>query len=1438
MPVARIIATMARLGFQSTGARLFGFAAIAALLFVGGAASRAAAQTVPEQASPGQQVFSEADVPPALRPWIPWALDGASRTCARLDVPAAAGQVGQVGQASRSVCAWPGMLRLRVDARGGSFVLDVSSDARVRQGLPGAGRAWPSGVRVDGRPSAVLDVLGTPSVALEPGVHRVEGSFAWASVPDTLRVPDDIARIVLERDGASALVSRGSAGEVWLGRGDGAASDAEEVTLEVHRRLADGSPIEVTTRVAIRASGRRRELRLGRVLPEGLVPVEVSGDLPARLSANGELAIQLAPGTFEVTVRAFAASSMSAFQKPALAAPWPEQEVWVWVPNEAFRQVELSGPLGVDPQRTSLPAEWRTNSAYLMDPGTTLTLTAVRRGEPSPPPNRVSIDRDVWLGFDGSAYWARDTIQASLRSSHRLTLEEGELGRVGFDGEDQLITIDDEGRPGIELRDSERTLTAEWRLAREGRRLPAVNWSEGASSDEMTLHLPPGWQLLHAGGVDRADGAWIERWSLLDVFALLLIGLAFGRVFGWRFAPIALVGVGLSYFEADAPRWFFFVLAALLGLHRAIGARPFERFVRFAYAAVMVVLTLVVVWFAAAELRQALYPQLAPPDESIAASLAFGGGTIDGRSMTFDEGGGGFDALAEGIASPMRSSRTEYLSELEPPAERWSDPNAIVQTGFGIPEWMWSRYRLAFDGPVARGHEISLTLLPPWASRLASLLRAILMLALLALVVTLRPRRQEPTPSDDGGASPEGEEEPTPPAPPEPDATPEPGSAGPTAATEATGSTASTLGALALIALVSSTVWFGASPARAQDVPPDTTLSALRERLLRRAPCGDRCGEVDRMELRAEGDTLRVRMEVSAADIVAYPLPGPTDVWVPSVVRVDGAETRALVRLEGGFLFVRVPAGAHVVELEGSLASRDSMNLALGHPPHALDVVTDGWESFGNRAEARVEDSIELRRVAARTAAGSAVGSDDAVDEATTELPVWIEVERRLDVGVRWTSTTTVRRRSPATSSSVARVRLLPGERVTDSSVTVEEGQALVTLGQGVNEVRFTSTLEPRDALTLTAPAEGARNEVWILACSPLWSCEVPPPEPLGLAPTRQSEGTAWRPTYHPWPGESLTIHFARPTAMEGQSLTIDHVDLRVTPGTRATENALTFSVRSSVTRTLSIELPEGATVQSLVVNQEARPIQRDGTRVSIALQPGRHQVQLDWREDAGIAAIFETPRVSFDHPAANVSVDVLLPSNRWVLWLSGPVWGPAVLFWPYLALLVVLALALSRRKELPLRVYDWALLLLGLTQIPAIAAALVVLWFFLLEHRRTQLELSPLTFAARQLFILGFTLVAFGCLIAAIVTGLLGVPEMQLAGPGSSASLAHHYVDRIDGALPVARVVSVSIWFYRLFMFAWALWLVVRLIGWARWGFRAFREGGFFLSFGLMKKR
>jgi hypothetical protein len=230
-------------------------------------------------------------------------------------------------------------------------------------------------------------------------------------------------------------------------------------------------------------------------------------------------------------------------------------------------------------------------------------------------------------------------------------------------------------------------------------------------------------------------------------------------------------------------------------------------------------------------------------------------------------------------------------------------------------------------------------------------------------------------------------------------------------------------------------------------------------------------------------------------------------------------------------------------------------------------------------------------------------------------------------------------------------------------------------------------------------------------------------------------------------------------------------------------------------------------------------------------LAPGTHELRVGWQAPEGIQALFVTPNVRFGAELINAEVSVHLPDGRWLLAAGGPGWGPAILFWGHLVLILLLAPVLGRLPRSPLRVWQWALLGLGLTQVPLLVAGIVFGWFFVMAFLDLERPESPFWFNVRQLLLLLFTLGFLVCLFAAVYDSLLETPHMEVAGSGSSERLLHWYLDRTADALPVVWVLNLSLWVWRGVMLLWALWLAHSLLRWLQWGWQRFSSGGVWKS-------
>jgi hypothetical protein len=1425
-------------------------------------------------------------VPAALEDWIPWVLagrDGERCPFFHGNADPAAGR-----------CVWPGVLGLDVDASGARLRQRVEVLLPGTFLLPGDTDHWPEAVTVDERPAAVVAVGERPALLLGPGTHTIAGSFRWPAIPESLAIPADTGLVELRVGGAEVPhPERAADGRLALQRRPTVTSDAEEDRLEVaiYRRLVDDIPFAVITRLELTVAGKARPSTLPGVLFAEAIPVELASPLPARLAtADGTLTVQLRPGTWRLEIASRLPGPVTTLAAPTTLGSHelPGEELWVFEARPALRVVDVEGVPAIDPSQTTLPTDWHGLPAYRLASGDELRLVTRQRGNEQAPPDRVHLARTLWLDVSGAAFSVRDHLQGDLRRAWRLELAPpGELGRASIDGVDQVLTrrsgaggetsAPAEASPpapvGIEVRQGRLDLVAESRLPRPGawRTLPAVGWwiggepgrhaagpsagdpaAKGEEDDgtdqrpepgapavdslSAIVELPPGWRLFTTFGVDRASGTWTARWTLLDLFLVLVIGFAGRQLWGWSGGVLALAAAVVAYHEPGAPRWLWLAALAGAGLWRELSGRGWLRALLRGLGALAIVgLVLAALPFTVQQLRQAQNPLLERDN------LAFGEALQDSEEARFD----GFDGLgglaaksmemevaAQAPAAPVAESAASLTDRLQEVARdsgyegrRKSvveiDPDAQVSTGPGLPSWRWRQHQLSWSGPVAADHTVRLVLLSPGMSSLLALLRVVLLgWVLLRLLAVFRR-------GGDGASALASTAPASDPSAPH-DASSAPGPVAARAFTPgarlAPATSTPRLGLIALGVLggllasgLGGLAGLGAA-ANAQTPPPEL-LEELRNRLLVRPSCHPECASASRLLVDADPTTLRLRLEVGAAAATAVPLPGITGQWQPTSVLVDGAPA-GLVRDTGGTTWVLLAPGGHEILLAGPLPEREQVNVPLPLRPHRATARANGWSVDGIFEDGRVEDALRLTRQ--RGAANREASAPDVLE--ANALPALLEVERTLVLGLRWRVETRVRRLSPTGVPAQAEIPLLPGERVATAAVRASEGRVAVSLGPQAVETGWSSVLDTTAELALVAPETAAWTERWRLEASPIWHVTA-----SGIPAVHEPPGDAVRtPVWRPWPGERLQLGIERPAGVPGQALTIDRSELTFTPGPRFSDASLEVTLRASRGGTHQLTLPAGAELQSFAIDGSEQPARQTGQRIAVPIRPGTQTVSLRWREPRGQGWLLGTPGIDLGLPSVN-HTSTLSPGSRWVLAVGGAMAGPSVLFWSLLVVLAALAWGLARLGTTPLSARDWLLLGIGLSQIPLLAGALVAAWILALGWRHRALPRLPgwRRYDLVQLVLLGATPLALGLLVWGIQQGLLGSPEMQITGNGSYGQSLRWFADRAEATPPGGWMFSVPIAIYRLAMLAWALWLASRLLGWLRWAWTAFSEGG-----------
>jgi hypothetical protein len=316
---------------------------------------------------------------------------------------------------------------------------------------------------------------------------------------------------------------------------------------------------------------------------------------------------------------------------------------------------------------------------------------------------------------------------------------------------------------------------------------------------------------------------------------------------------------------------------------------------------------------------------------------------------------------------------------------------------------------------------------------------------------------------------------------------------------------------------------------------------------------------------------------------------------------------------------------------------------------------------------------------------------------------------------------------------------------------------------------------------------------------------------------------------FYPRGGETLTVQATRPQGSAGSTLAFDSVFLHAAHGDRSSEVTMTLDYRSTRGAQHAVQIPKDAEVSDVIIDGRKQSLGVQDGLIDLPILPGEHNVRVIWRIDGDVGARLSTPAVDIGAPASNITLRLDLPQNRWLLGSSGPRLGPAVLYWSELAVLILAALLLGRTSLAPLNTWQWLLLGLGFSTFAWPALGLIVVWLLLCGAReRWDGDTVWWRYNLVQVAFVGLTIVALGTIVTNLPSGLLGVPDMHVAGNESYGNALKWFADQSESALPTASVLSVPMWVYKVLILGWALWLSFALLRWLPWVWRCFSSQGY----------
>lgn len=1314
--------------------------------------------------------ISSEQVPDELKPWQAWVLYGEDS----LPCPFIYNDIKQ------RRCAWPTELVLQLEAGTGTFSQQWHVYADSLLTLPGDKKHWPQDVKIDDNDAIVISNKGRPAIWVSAGEHSISGQFQWSQVPESLLVPADtgLIRLVVNNK-AISVPDVDVNGKLWLRERDTGKQDKEgdHIEIQVFRHVNDLIPQQLTARLVLNVSGSQREVVVGKALLEGFIPLNLKSRLPAMLEPDGRLRLQVRPGKWTIDLVSRAAAEVTQLTPDKNPPPWPQDEIWSFQSQNSLRLVEVEGVPTVDPRQTSLPAEWRKFPAYRLNPAATMSFKQIRRGDPEPAPDQLSLNRELWLDHQGGGYTVKDNIRGSMTQKWRLEAGPGlQLGRAVIDGQPQFITtLPGKTSHGIEVRRGAIKLTADSRMTGDIATLPASGWQHDFQSVSAKLHLPPGWDVLSIRGTDNVPNSWLQRWTLLDLFLVMIIGLAAARLWGWAYGGLALVTLTLLWHEPLAPTYIFLNLLAAIALLRVLPAGAFARTVGVYRSVSLVALIVVAVPFMVHEIRTGIYPQL-EFSRAIPANLAVSRPAEVRRQAGLAEQTLAYDAEYDALESTARRVRkmapaASLLSSNTPLSK--IDPQANIQTGPGLPQWQWRSVPLSWNGPVSQQQEVDVVFITPAMNLMLSFLRVALLIAFSAYLFGINYQKGS-------GFS---------------------------------FKASSLLPALLLLVLMPF-----ASPEALAEQPTENMLKELKTRLMAPPDCFPGCVQSPAMSLAIKDEVMTLQFDIHAEENTAVPLPAHVKQWLPENISLNGKPPQGVFRKSDGALWINVDKGLHSIMLSGQLPERNSFTLPMPLTPHRVDVSVQDWVVDGVHENGVPDKQLQLTRLQSE----QAQKQTDVLEPGV--LPAFALVSRTLRLALDWQVDTIVQRKSPLGNSIVMEFPLLEGESVISEGVRVENGHVLVSMSPGQKQMRWVSTLEKRDSLEMSAAQTTQWTEIWRADISPIWHVEL-----TGIPVIHHQGGAGqWLPEWHPYPGESASLMITRPQGVEGQTLTIDDSFLHIKPGKRATDSTLTLNLRSSQGGQHTITLPESVELQSVNINGKKQPVRQEGRSVTLPIVPAKQKIILKWRDNRPVSLRYNSASIDLGAASVNHRINMQLGRDRWVLMTGGPQLGPAVLYWGILIVIVLIALILGRIKLTPLGTWQWLFLTIGLSQVSVVVGLVIVGWLLALGARcNFQRDIGDRNFNSMQVMLAILTLAALLMLLFAIQQGLLGLPDMMVAGNGSTAYNMNWYLDRATATPQSAWVVSVPMLVYRLLMLAWALWLAFALLRWLKWGWGCYTSNG-----------
>lgn len=1268
-------------------------------------------------------------------------------------------------------CVWIGLTSITIEEDQASFSLRGHADIPAWIELPGSSGSWPIEVQNNHVHLPVIpqqknathtEQYRHPTVFVEKGAFFIEGIITWNTPPSDIRVPastglfdihfpdpsqpHDLINIFHQKDG-----------ELFL-RLDQEQKQHNSYSLEVIHKVHDGIPMEIESVYQLQIFQHPQPIYLGEVQATDQMVYAIDSDVQywlATLEKNDNSTMGLwifAPvGEHTLTVHSIISAQEQQVSLPKRPNDWNQFEYIVLEENHNFRNIQLQSSNETYPiqaiasEQSPIPEKWKHLPSYKIHKNGIISILELRKGNPHMPPNRLQLFREIWPALNGSGFILQDIITGSMYSGWTLEPQSIDsqttldISSATSNGNAQTIFL---SNPTMNT-DTENTVPHELLSQRN----TAVQWNIISTT---THPLISGWNVEYSRIQSTIHIP--PRWKCLYVSAPISNNsMQYLLLCNW---VLVIAGVWILR-NSNLLHKLLYCVVGVLGSFTSPWTILIWQILHCLYGTykqnLSGIVTLTCVFFTIGESVELWSNRYSFHTPSIFNS---------------------FEMFEESTYMPSNNRGMNKDFKTAQQYTQQEDIAYTVQMGQSVPSWMGTTVHAVWPNGIPPNQDTNLQMV--LISTTEQYIALFFAVGGMLLIGWRYNNKKNILPKINNKGT--------------------------------------DLGIILLCALTAS---FYAPKAHAEEdniTQYTDLLTATQERevlqYIHQSHCIEDCQVISLVSVdifeRETSHTpqLHIALEIHSAKDGYITLPGPTTLWRPTQVLVEGQPHYALQTNPQNFLEIRLQEGIYQIDMFGDI--QDSLQLYWKDTPQKLNISSQEWSIEGLQSNGTIDGKITIHRNNTTTSAAQAEDNEDG-NGFDMEMPQIIQIFRYLDIGREWRMHNTIRRMGQRSAEDIF-VPILPGEQPIHGSFSIVDASLRLSFAENEDTVSWTSVLNKTDQYTLIAPDSMTTTEQWQIRCGLQYQCIY-----QGITPISHIDTFDWKPKWYPAPKESLEIQVLPHAQASGSNYRINNVHIRHRLDLQKIHSSMTMEIHASESSFIELSIPPNIQIQHVQIDEDNYPFTNDSTLL-LPFGIGVQQVQIDWiatHTDTTIKHLQFVPSMEADIQINNVSIQIISPSpmlfasltqnNRF--WQSNMALNIVLV-----PTIILFALLFARQKSSTISFVSWIFLLAGAIQLGGTLGTIFIAVYWL-QQGWSKKDWKKLF--SSHMILLG--LIFFG------VISLLGYPLTSCWFLQSSD--LHWYIDqlpRIEMAIPNITTLTISTSWMFLGQSIWCLWCVTLL--WKRY--------------------